>query len=119
MRVSELKEEMDARFAQVDARFAQVDARFEQVDKRFAQVDARFVEMQEQIASEANATRRHFDVVGEQLRSDIALIATGLATTNQTLERHIAESHSEHATILRILDNHEVRLTSLERSSDS
>ena len=39
MRLSELKQDLDARFDQVDARFAQVDARLAGVDKRLAAVD--------------------------------------------------------------------------------
>ena len=39
MKVSELKTEMDRKFAAVDERFERVDERFEQVDKRFEQVD--------------------------------------------------------------------------------
>ena len=73
MKVSELKQEMDTRFAQVDA--------------RFAEVDARFVEVHAHIASEGEATRRHFDIVAEHLRSDISLLASAVATVSTTLDR--------------------------------
>ncbi len=73
MRLSDLKKEMDEQFAKVDEQFAKVDERFARVDERFAQVDAKFVELQQQIAAEGEATRRHFDVVAEQMESRIRL----------------------------------------------
>ena len=134
MKVIELKNEMDAafvqvreRFAEVDARFAQVDKRFAQVDERFAQVDARFDRLEvrlasevaglrEEIREEGATTRRHFDVVAESLRSDIQLIAAGLATNNAILAASRADNISEHTTFVGALDDHELRLRVLERS---
>ena len=39
-RITDLKENMDERFAQVDRRFEDVDKRFDRVDKRFDKLDA-------------------------------------------------------------------------------
>lgn len=136
MKVNELKAAMDAqllemkaqfaevdqRFAQVDQRFAQVDQRFEQVDQRFAQVDERFDKVDERldtldarITTEGVDTRRHFDVVAEDLKSQIRLIASAVVANTATLERHINTSLSERKTVSAALDDHEVRLTVLER----
>jgi phosphate uptake regulator len=43
---------------------------FEQVDKRFEQVDRRFESIEKQIAAEGEATRRHFDIVAEQMKAE-------------------------------------------------
>ena len=61
-------------FQQVHERFALVDQRFEQVDQRFAQVDQRFDRMEALIRSEGERTRRHFDVVGEQMKAERNLV---------------------------------------------
>ena len=127
MRVIDLKQDMDARFSDlqqdVDARFSDlkqdVGARFndlkQDMDSRFVQVDQRFLEMDARIANEGATTRRHFDIVAEQLRADVALVLAAQVGMNERLDRHIAESRSEHATFVRALDNHEVRLIVLER----
>ena len=70
MKVSELKTEMDRKFAAVDERFERVDERFEQVDKRFEQVDGTLQELRLLIKSESEVTRRHFDVVVEKIVSE-------------------------------------------------
>ena len=76
---------------------------------------ADIVTLDQRITSEGITTRRHFDVVAEGLRSDIGLLATAVATISSTLERSIAENRSEHATFISVLENHEIRLTALER----
>ena len=59
MKVSELKTEMDRKFAAVDVRFERVDERCEQVDKRFEQVDGTLQELRLLIKSEGEVTRRN------------------------------------------------------------
>ena len=103
-------EEIDRRFEQVDRRFEQIDRRFEEIDRRFEQVDERFRQMQAQIAHEAAATRRHFDVAVEGIRSEFAVISAGVAENTRLL----IENRSEHTTFTGILDDHELRLKSLE-----
>lgn len=129
MKVDELKAAMDAQFlemkaqfTEVDQRFAQVDERFTQVDERFTQVDERFDKVDERldtldtrITTEGVDTRRHFDVVAEDLKSQIRLIASAVVANTATLERHINTSLSERKTVSAALNDHEVRLTVLER----
>ena len=95
MRVSELKQEMDAQFKQVDERFASLEAK----------IDAAAVE-----------TRRHFDVVAEHMRSDTKLLASGLAATIERLDRSLVQNESSHTTLFGALDDHELRLKALERT---
>lgn len=81
MKITELKKEMDARFAQVDARFAQVDARFEQVDARFDRLEQRMV-------IEHETTRRYMDIVAEQFREYVKMLADGIGLNTERLDRH-------------------------------
>jgi predicted nuclease with TOPRIM domain len=102
MKITELKREMDAqfeavrerfaevdaRFAQVDARFEQVDARFEQVDARFEQVDARFDRLEQRMVTEHETTRRYMDIVAEQFREYVKVLADGIGLNTERLDRH-------------------------------
>jgi hypothetical protein len=88
MQVGELK-------VQIDERFNQVDERFNQVDERFKQVDKQFIELRQQIVAEGEKTRRHFDVVAEQMKA----------------ERNLA---LDHAAFQVRLQDHEKRLAKLE-----
>lgn len=115
MKVNELKAAMDAQFVEMKAQFAEVDQRFAQVDERFDKVDERLDTLDARITSEGVATRRHFDVVVEDVKSDIRLLAGSVVAVTATLERHIASSLSERKTVSAALDDHEVRLTVLER----
>ena len=80
--------QVDARFAQVDARFAQVDARFEQVDARFEQVDARFDRLEQRMVIEHETTRRYMDIVAEQFREYVKMLADGIGLNTDRLDRH-------------------------------
>ena len=117
MKVSELKTEMDAafkqvgeRFKQVDERFKQVDGRFEQVDRRLEAVETRLAAMDRRITDEGKATRRHFDVVAEDLKSQLKAVADASAQS----ERRLASISSENVTLLSALSDHELRLRVLE-----
>jgi hypothetical protein len=85
--VRELKTEIEGRFADVDRRFGEVDRRFTEVDRRFDRLEARMHE-------EHIETRRHFDVIAEQLRTDMKLMVEGCYSR---------------------LDNHERRIQALEK----
>ena len=95
MKITELKKEMDAqfaaareRFAEVDARFEQVDARFAQVDGRFEQVDARFDRLEQRMVIEHETTRRYMDIVAEQFREYVKMLADGIGLNTERLDRH-------------------------------
>src|SRR5437764_958390 len=107
MKVIELKREMDALFVQVEARFAQVDARFAQVDARFAEVIAK---LEARITEEGETTRRHFDIVAESIRADVRSAVAATAVAHQRLD----VNDSEHVTFTGVLDDHELRLKSLD-----
>ena len=88
---------IDARFEGIDARFDSIDARFESIDARFESVDAEFKSVRAEIKAEGEATRRHFDIVAEQMRDSIRVVAEGTARNTERL------------------DDHEIRLTRVER----
>lgn len=115
MKVTELKSAMDAGFAEIDQRFEKADERFRTIDEQFADVRAQLEAMDRRITLEATATRRHFDVVAEDLKSDIRLLAGAVAAISTTLEHHITVSLSGRRTMSGALDDHEVRITVLEQ----
>jgi predicted transcriptional regulator len=97
MEIETLRDEMHSLFEEVSKRFEQVDQRFEQVDQQFEQVQRQFGVLSAQIATEAENTRRHFDIVVEQLKA----------------ERNLALDQS--MAVADRLDDHERRITKLER----
>jgi hypothetical protein len=122
MKIGGLKMEMDRRFGhvdrrleQIDQRFEQVDRRFEEIDNRFERVDQRFAAMAEQIASEGEKTRRHFDVVADQMRAERNLVLDQSMAAMQQLAQFIMANDAAHAGIEARLDEHEQRITDLER----
>jgi len=106
MEVSQLKEDMDRRFERVDQRFELVDQRFERVDRRFEEVIAL-------ILSEGERTRRHFDVVAEQLMSERNLAIDKATAVDERVGRLTATNAADHVTAS--LADHERRLTDVER----
>ena len=101
----QLSREVKEQFAEVRERFAGIDQRFERVDREFVAVRA-------EITRQAEATRRHFDVVAEQLKAGHELLAGGIAN----LTRQAGDSWGKH-TVIRVLDDHELRLKALERDA--
>lgn len=110
MKVSELKADMDAAFEQVGERFQEVDKRFEQVDKRLEHIDARFDRLERRIDEHETTIRRHFDVIAEDLKSQIRASVDASAQN----QRHLASMSSENVTLLSALSDHELRLRVLE-----
>jgi chromosome segregation ATPase len=130
--VDERFKQVDLRFEQVDQRFEQVDHRFEQVDQRFEQVDRRFDAVEEQIRSgaetmrqllelqderiraEGEKTRRHVDILWEQMKAERNLVLDlGLACRDEVTTLR-ASNAEEHSVFENSLADHEARLTRLE-----
>lgn len=102
----ELVAYLDRRFAEVDRRFTELehrlDVRFTNIDAKLAEHDARFVEheilfagLDTKITETAEETRRHSGVVAEGLRDEIRLVAEGVLTVDQKLERFRGEVAEE------------------------
>ena len=101
---------IDARFEQIDARFEQIDARFDRIDERFEGVDRRLDGLDKRITDEAIVTRRHFDVVAEDLKSQLR----AAAERSELHAQRVATISSENVTLLSALSDHELRLRVLE-----
>ena len=116
MRVSELKQEVDSRYDHVGAQFKAVDPWIERIDARFDSIDARFDSLEATIDAAEAGTRRHIDTVIGQLRSDIALMLSGVAAMNERLDRWSALNGLVQAIPPSMLSDDELRLRILERS---
>jgi chromosome segregation ATPase len=122
VQVDERFKQVDERFKQVDERFAQVDNRFEHVDNRFTDLEAsmrsEFRRLTHYIASESEQTRRHFDVVAEQMRSERNLVLD-LGLTSAERAARLSRSHiADRERIEHTLADHERRLQELEGKDD-
>ena len=83
-RVDQRLDAVDKRLGTVDKRLDAVDKRLDTVDKRLNAVDQKFVE-----------TRRHFDVVAEDLTSKISLVAEGYDVLRRELQEFRGEVQVE------------------------
>jgi chromosome segregation ATPase len=69
----------------LDARFQAIDARFEAIETRFQTFEGRFKAMEDRIEA-LETTIRYTDIKVEALRSDIRLVAEGVAAVNEKLD---------------------------------
>ena len=65
-----------------------------------------------ELKAEAERTRRHFDAVAERMHDGVRLVAEGVAALQ-------AQSDARHADVMRILTQHDRRLTTLEASAST
>ena len=114
-RVDEQFARVDEQFARVGEQFARVDEQFVRVDERFAAVDARFLEVEARITIEGETTRRHFDVVAEQMHADIRLVLERVSAVGDDVSRLRASVAKDVVGIESAVQDHELRLRSLER----
>ena len=98
---------------------AYLDRRFEAVDRRFADMDRRFEEVRDELRAEMRAgpaeTRRHFDVVAEDLKSRIQLVAEGVLLVDEKLERFRAEVHERFEAVDRRFEAVERRFEAVDQ----
>ena len=66
------------------------------------------------VRNSAEETRRHFDVVAEQMRADFKVVAGKTVATGEKVDRLIARNAIEHAAFVEAIADHEVRLRVLE-----
>jgi hypothetical protein len=90
---------IDQRFVANDQRLDALGQRVNGVDKRLGDIDRRFDELELRINEEADTTRRHFDVMVEKVEAAVRIVAEG------------------HGHLETIVDNHEVRLQTIEKRS--
>jgi hypothetical protein len=110
MRVSELKLQMDAKFAAVEERFESLHRLIaDEAEATRRHVDAR-------VREEGEATRRHFDGVAEKLVAERKLVLDQSIATSQQLVALTASNAADHVVFERRFENHDSRLDKLERA---
>ena len=82
--IGSLRSEIRAVDEKADRRFDASDQRFDASDRRFDASDRKFDEL-----------KRHFDVVGEALRSDIRLVAEGVAGLDEKFTQEFVTVREE------------------------
>src|SRR5437764_5838422 len=88
-------DQVDGRLEKVDGRLEKVDGRLEKVDGRLDGHDTRFESMNKRITDEAETTRRHFDVVAEELRQSFKGVLDKTTATGKKVDRLIASNAIE------------------------
>ncbi len=149
MDVSELKGDMDRQFEGVARQFEAVDRRFEEMlalistereeTRRFILEEGErtrrymleesestrryMVEESEStrgyMLEESESTRRHFDIVVEQVKSERNLALDKAIAADERTGRLTATNAADHVGFGSRLDDHELRLTRLERKEES
>jgi conjugal transfer/entry exclusion protein len=127
MDVSELKGDMDRQFEGVARQFETIDRRFEEMLALIAsQKDEtrRFIleegeRTRRYMLEESESTRRHFDIVVEQVKSERNLALDKAIVTDDRAGRLTATNAADHVGFSSRLDDHELRLTRLERNEES
>ena len=118
----DLRDEMKAGFKKIDNEFKKIDNQFKKIDNKFVavraefigvraeitagfkKVDERFKQVDDQIKAEGETTRRYFDIVAEQFKEHVKVLADGTARNTERLDGHEKR-----------LDDHDKRLTVLEQ----
>lgn len=81
----DLRSEMKAGFKSIDGQFKKVDGEFVAVRSEMRAFRA---ELKAEIRSEGETTRRHFDVVAEQFKEYVKVLADGTARNTERLNEH-------------------------------
>ena len=121
--VDECLDAMDVRFGRVDARFDTMDTRFDAMDARFDAMDARFDTMDtrfdaaDERAEAFDERLRRVEILGEDTRHLLQVVAEGVAGVTRTLEAfrlEVAAGFREQRefvqTLFRELDRRVTRL---------
>ncbi len=89
---SSVRTEMRDGFKQVEDEFSSVRTEmrdgFEKIDDRFKKVDDEFAKMRAEIKAEGETSRRHFDIVAENIRDSVKIVAEGNAHNSSRLDNH-------------------------------
>jgi hypothetical protein len=112
--LSALKTGVEEQFKQVDQQFKRVDEQFKQVDRQFKQMRELFELQDERIRAEGEKTRRHVDILWEQMKAERNLVLDlGLASRDEVATLQ-ASNADEHSVFEKTLADHKARLTRLE-----
>jgi len=84
---------LDPKFKRIDSQFERIDKKLGEIDSRFGKVDSRFAEFREDLTHQ-------FHIISEDVISKVKLVAEGVASLNEKLDRHIDENRREHSEIM-------------------
>jgi hypothetical protein len=84
------------------------------VRQRFEEVDQRFTRMEQRIADEGTATRRHFDIVADEMRGYVKMSLEQSSAVAAQLAAFVAQNAAEHEGFVRLLDDLDHRVKSIE-----
>ena len=84
---TELNDFLAGKFGGIDGRFEALERRFDGLEARFDGLEARVVRVEAGV---------------EALRNDVQILAEGLASTNERLDRY----HRDHEVRIRALEEH-------------
>ena len=83
-------------------------------------LDARFDRLRQELCQDIHAsaaeTRRHFEVVGESLRSEIQVVAEGLNALDENVERFRDEVRQEFGKVDRRFLHLDAKIAVLEQA---
>jgi hypothetical protein len=99
----------------VEEQFKEVREQFKHVDEQFKHVDEQFKDVHERIRAESEESRRHFEMLVEQMKAERNLVLDGSLANTAEL-RQLRQSHlADHTLFEQTLADHEERLTQLEK----
>ncbi|MBI3635096.1 MAG: hypothetical protein HY216_02610 [Candidatus Rokubacteria bacterium] len=110
---------VDQQFDAVNQQFDAVDQQFDTVNQRFAGVDGRFealrADVRGDIAASEAETRRHFAALMEQVMTQVRLVADGVVTVDQKVDRLADEMRDGFHQVDRRFLKLEAQVASLSR----
>jgi len=103
---------VERRVEKLDTRVEKLDARIEKLEEK---LDTSISDVLAIVAHEGEKTRRHFDMVAEQMRSEFKVVAERTMATDHKVDRLIAQNAIEHAAFVEAIADHEVRQRVIEK----
>jgi uncharacterized protein (DUF3084 family) len=102
---------IEERTAGIEERTAGVEERTIRIEQTFlTKEDAKVFATKDDVREEGERTRRHFDIVADRMKEDIALIAEGHKATRVYVDGQLGNTRTT-------LDSHDKRITKLEAKS--
>jgi hypothetical protein len=91
------------------------EEQFKEVREQFKHVDEQFKDVHERIRAESEESRRHFEMLVEQMKAERNLVLDGSLANTAELGQ-LRQSHlADHTLFEQTLADHEERLTQLEK----
>lgn len=112
MEIADLKKDMDQRFDEIARQCTATRTDIEEIRQH---VTATKTGLLQHITAEGERTRRHFDVVAEQMKAERNLSIDQSSAASQQVARLTAANAADHVAFENRLGDHERRLDQLEK----